>query len=265
MAIADIRDRLRLADRTAQGKALLGRGLERLTDAIYPPRCLACPDPTETAMGLCGSCWREVHFLAGPVCDLCGVAVPSARGATTRIICESCTHAPPPWDQGRAAIGYDGVGRKIVTGLKSRDRLDSVPTLARWMTGAGAAILSDDMIVVPVPIHWKRRLERRFNQSAELARAVAARAELPYEPDFLARPNATAIQRGKSREQRHRNVANAIEVPKAQRSAVAGRHILLIDDVMTTGATLGAATEALRGSGAARVSVLVLARVELAV
>ena len=214
-------------------------------------------------MGLCGSCWRDVHFLAGPVCDLCGVSVPSARGATTRIICESCNHAPPPWDQGRAAVGYEGVGRRIVVGLKARDRLDSVPTLARWMTGAGAAILNEEMIVVPVPIHWRRRLDRRYNQSSELARAVAARAGLTYDPGLLTRTRATALQKGKTREERFRNVSGAIKVPKARHADVRGKQILLIDDVLTTGATLGASTEALQAQGAARICILVLARVEL--
>lgn len=256
-------DRLRLADRTAQGKARVGRSLSALADAVYPPRCLACPEPTETAIGLCGACWGEVHFLAGPVCDFCGVIVPSARGATTQIICDSCLRNPPGWDRGRAAVGYEGVGRRVVLGLKNRDRLDSLPALARWMTGAGAAILQDDMIIAPIPIHWKRRLSRRYNQAAELGRAVSRRTGMAFAPDLLVKTRPTEPQQGKSWAERQANVEDAYVVPAEQMARAEGAHVLLIDDVMTTGATLGAATEALREAGAAQVSTLVLSRVVL--
>ena len=241
----------------------MGRSLSHAVDLVYPPSCLACPEPTETPMGLCGSCWREVHFLAGPVCDLCGVVVPTARGATERILCERCTAAPPGWHQGRAAVAYEGVGQRVVMGLKNRDRLDALPALARWMTGAGAAILRDDMIIVPVPIPWRRRLARRYNQAAELGRAVSQRTELPFAPELLRTTGPRPLQKGKNAAQRIANVQGAFAVPPMARASVEGKSILLIDDVMTTGATLGAATEVLTQAGASQVCVLVLARVVL--
>ena len=243
-----------------KGKALIRKATTGLIDALYPPRCLACPEPTETAMGLCGSCWREVHFFAGDVCDLCGVPVPGAE-SDARIICESCSHYPPPWDKGRAAVEYDGVGRRIVLALKHGDRLDMTATLARWMTGAAGAVADPDMLVVPVPLHWQRLVLRRFNQSAELARAVARRIGATYAPEALQRVRPTPIQQGMNRAERQQNVADAIAVSAKHRAGIAGRDILLIDDVLTTGATLSAASAALRDAGATRIHVLTLARV----
>ena len=242
---------------------LLRRGLGRFADILYPPRCLACPEPTETPAGLCGACWREVHFLGKPVCDTCGQTVPSARGTEGLVRCEGCSADPPGWDRGRAAVAYEGVGRRIVLGLKHGDRLDAVPTLARWMTGAGAEIIASDMLAVPVPLHWRRRVARRYNQAAELARAVARRAGIDHEPGALRRVRATPPQKGLSRAERRANLREAIVADPVLGRAAAGRSVLLIDDVMTTGATLGAATEALRDAGATRVSVLVLARVAI--
>lgn len=244
-----------------KGKALIRAATTGLIDALYPPRCLACPEPTETAMGLCGSCWREVHFFAGDVCDLCGVPVPGADAGTARIICETCSHYPPSWDKGRAAVEYDGVGRRIVLSLKHGDRLDMTGTLARWMTGAAGAVADPEMLVVPVPLHWQRLVLRRFNQSAELARQVARRIGATYLPDALLRVRPTKVQQGMNRRERQENVANAIGVAARHRAAIAGQGVLLIDDVLTTGATLSAATCALRDAGATRVNVLTLARV----
>ena len=251
---------LSVADNWRHGKARIRRGVAQLTDWLYPPRCLACPDPTETPMGLCGNCWRETHFLAGCVCDLCGMSVPSAEGFQGRVLCESCTSDPPGWDRGRAAVVYEGVGQRVVLGLKHGDRLDCAPTLARWMTGAGARIIEEDMLLLPIPLHWRRQLGRRYNQAAVLARAVAARGGLECRTDLLLRPEPTLPQTG-TREDRQGNLRGKITLADGAARTVSGRHVLLIDDVMTTGATLAAATEAVRAGGADKVSVLVLARV----
>lgn len=247
-------------DMWRQGKAQLRRGTTALTDWIYPPRCLACPDPTETPMGLCGACWRETHFLAGTVCDLCGITVHNAQDFAGRILCETCTSDPPGWDRGRAAVAYEGVGRRVVLGLKHGDRLDCVPTLARWLSGASARIIDHDMLVLPIPLHWQRQLARRYNQAAVLANAFARRSGMQCRTDVLVRPRRTLPQSG-SRADRQKNLLGKIEVREASAPVLRQRHVLLIDDVMTTGATLGAATEAVREAGASRVSVLVLARV----
>lgn len=251
----------RIQKRLTEEKPRLRELRDRVVDLLYPPRCLACPEPTETPMGLCGSCWREVQFLAGSVCDLCGDPVPTADGQEDRVLCEGCTADPPGWDRGRAAVAYEGVGRRVVLSLKHGDRLDLTATLARWMVGAGAAIIEPDMLIVPVPLHWRRLMARRYNQSAELARAVAHRTRNPICTDLLVRPRATSPQQGLSRTERRDNQRGAIIVNPRRAERAKETSVLLIDDVMTSGATLAAATEALRVSGAQDIHVLTLARV----
>ena len=231
-----------------------------LIDAIYPPRCLACTEPTERAHGLCPACWRDTHFIAGPVCRRCGVPLIGAEGADA---CESCTRHPPAWDRGAAALVYAGAGRRMVLGLKHGDRLDLVRPLAGWMAAAGRGLLADAEMVAPVPLHWTRLVRRRYNQSAELGRALARTAGRRFVPDLLTRRRATAPQDG-GREARAANQAGAFALTQRHAGAVAGRRVLLVDDVLTSGATLSACADCLRGAGAAGVDVLVLARVAFA-
>lgn len=261
MAIEESGRLVAIADRVRKRKRTVGRAFEQLADIIFPPRCLACPEPTETPMGLCQSCWRDVHFLSGHVCDYCGVSIASGEGGADRLVCQDCTDRPPAWDRGRAAMLYSGAGRRIVMALKHGDRLDMTRTLSRWMTGAGADITREDMLVVPVPLHWRRFVARRYNQAAELARHVAWRMEAEMIPDLLCRRRHSAPQKGLTLEERFANQSEIIDVSERRSAKVCGRDVLLIDDVMTSGATLGAASEALRQAGAARIHVLVLARV----
>ncbi|WP_415012656.1 ComF family protein [Amaricoccus sp.] len=227
-----------------------------MVDAVFPPRCLACPTPTETAGRLCAACWRETHFIAGTTCRRCGAPLHGDAGAED--VCERCLRHPPAWDRGAAALLYGGSGRRMVLALKHGDRLDIVGPLAAWMAAAGRPLLAEADVIAPVPLHWIRLLRRRYNQSAELARGIGRIAGKPVVPDLLVRRRATTPQEG-GREARAANQAGAIAL--APRRSVAGRRILLIDDVLTTGATLSTCTEALRGAGAAGVDVLVLARV----
>ena len=244
-----------------RGKALLSVAAAHVMDAIYPARCLACPSATETPMGLCGDCWRQVHFFAGPVCDLCGVPVPTADKTTERTVCNGCDQAPPGWDQGRSAVAYEGVGRQVVMAFKHADRLDMAMPLARWMTGAGAAILTPDQLVVPVPIHWSKLIRRRYNQAAVLAQHVAKRTGATFCPDLLQRTRATPELKGKTRTERQDLQRASMRVNPRKHRSLKGRDILLVDDVMTSGATLATATEVLRGEAVNQISVLTLARV----
>ncbi len=212
-------------------------------------------------MGLCGACWGRTHFFTGPVCDYCGVAVPTADRTTTRLICDSCDRTPPGWDRGRAAVAYDGVGSQITMAFKHSDRLDMAAPIARWMVAAGADIVSADMIVIPVPLHWSRLLRRRYNQSAILAKHVAGLIGADVEVEALKRRYATPFLKGMTRQERHEAVRDAIIVAPEFVRSVTDRQVLLVDDVMTTGATLAACTQVCRGAGAQSVSVLTLARV----
>ncbi|MEO0914254.1 MAG: double zinc ribbon domain-containing protein, partial [Pseudomonadota bacterium] len=141
-------------------------GLREMLDLVYPPQCAGCRAETTSPHGLCPTCWGETSFISGTACDSCGQPTPLA-GAADTVICDSCHAAPPGWDKGRAAILYEGRGRRIAIGLKSGDRLDLARIAAAWMARAGADILSDADIIAPVPLHWTRLLQRRQNQSAE--------------------------------------------------------------------------------------------------
>ena len=174
--------------------------------------------------------------------------------------CEGCTRHPPAWDRGAAALIYAGAGRRMVLGLKHGDRLDMVRPLAGWMASAGRDLIAEADLVAPVPLHWTRLFRRRYNQSAELGRALARRAERRFVPDLLTRRRATAPQNG-GREARAANQAGAFALTARHAAAVAGRRVLLVDDVLTSGATLSACADVLRAGGVAGVDVLALARV----
>lgn len=232
----------------------MGQGVLR---ALYPPQCLVCNAAVAEEFGLCPSCWRDTPFITGLVCDSCGMPLPGEdEGA---VHCDGCLAVPPPWVRGRAAMIYGGKGRDLILGLKHGDRLDCAAPAARWMARAAAPILRQDMIVAPVPLHRLRMLKRRYNQSALLGRGVARAAGLEFCPDLLIRLRATGTQEGRDRTARHAALAGALALHPRRAERVAGRPVLLIDDVMTSGATLTAAAAALAG-GAASVSVLVLAR-----
>lgn len=232
-------------------------------NTIYPPRCLACPDPTEAAHGLCAACWADTHFVAGSVaCTRCGVPLRGEAGGSDDS-CERCLADPPGWDRGAAAVVYGGAGRRVVLALKHGDRLDLVRPLAGWMEVAGRELIEAADLIVPVPLHWRRLLKRRYNQSAELARHLARSAHKPLAVDVLTRCRATTPQERMSHIARAENQAGAFAVSARHRIVLDGANVLLIDDVLTTGATLTSCARALREAGAARVDVLVLARVAM--
>lgn len=233
------------------------RGLtSAIIDTIFPPRCLACAEATEQPHGLCPSCWRDTHFISGTTCRACGAPLVGQAGGED--VCERCARHPPAWDRGAAAVIYGGAARKAILALKHGDRLDMVPPLAGWMARAGGELLAGADVIAPVPLHWRRLLKRRYNQSAELGRRLARVSGRPMVPDLLVRRRATPPQEG-NRDARMANQLEAFAVSRRHR--VEGKAVLLVDDVMTTGATLSACADCLKAAGAARVDVLVLARV----
>ena len=236
--------------------------VQNLMRLVYPPQCIACSDQVETYDGLCGKCWPETPFITGTVCDCCGVPLPEAQdeSGTEDLLCDDCLDAPRAWTKGRAALIYRGAAKRMVLSFKHGDRLDLAEPAARWLHGASQKILEPDMLIAPVPIHWLRMLKRRYNQSAVLAQAFANETGLAYAPDLFSRPVRTRSQDGLTVAERQVNLANAITVNPKRRRRLIGRKVLIIDDVMTTGATLNAAAGAALAAGAHEVRIAALAR-----
>lgn len=234
--------------------------LQAALHLLFPPQCLLCETLVTSDFGLCGPCWRDTPFIAGLVCDQCGTPLPGDDPGH-QVLCDDCLQIPRPWQQGRAALLYKDNGRKIALALKHGDRLDLAAPAAGWMLRAIRPVLAPDALVVPVPLHWLRLLRRRYNQSALLAAELARQAGLEHCPDALVRPHSTQSQDGRDREARFDAMTGAIRPHPRRGARLRGRHVLLVDDVMTSGATLGAAAEACLDAGAETVSVVVLARV----
>ena len=233
--------------------------IQTAVSLLYPPRCLGCGDLVESDFGLCGPCWRDTPFIGGLVCDACGAPLPGED--TGPVQCDDCLASPRPWVQGRAALLYRGQARRLVLGLKHGDRADMARPAGVWLARAARPLLRDRMIIAPVPLHRTRLLRRRYNQSALLVQALARETVLPYCPDLLIRTQRTETQDGKSVEARQTNLDGAISVHLGRRHRLAGRPVLIVDDVMTSGATFAACTEAALAGGATQVFVLALARV----
>ncbi|MDQ2090393.1 ComF family protein [Marimonas arenosa] len=226
---------------------------------LYPPRCVGCGEMVDSDFGLCGPCWRDTPFIEGLACNLCGTPLPGTSDQTE--ICDECRVIARPWSKGRAAFLYHDNGRKLVLALKHGDRHDIVRPAAKWLSRAANPLVDEDTLIAPIPLHWTRLLKRRFNQSALLAKALAKELSLPWCPDLLIRRARTESLDGKTLDQRFATVSQAIVPHPKRRHRIAGRAVLLVDDVMTSGATMAAAAEACLQSGARDVSALALARV----
>ena len=235
-------------------------GLQAVLHLLYPPQCLNCDALVTTDFGLCGHCWRETPFISGTVCDRCGTPLPGQDTGKPEY-CDDCLTIARPWLRGRAALLYRDNGRNLTLALKHGDRMDLARPAAQWMLRAAQPLLEPGMLVAPVPLHWLRLLRRRYNQSSLLSSRIAQAARLDHCPDLLIRRRATPTQEGRDRQGRFANVSAALSLHPRRAGRAAGRHVLLVDDVMTSGATLAAAAEACIAGGASAVSVLVLARV----
>ena len=242
--------------------------LTRLTDTLFPASCAVCRAETGTAQALCADCWRQVAFLEPGGCTHCGRPLtgpapdPMDPLRPAHEPCEDCRAHPPAWDRGTAVFRYQETGRKLILALKHGDRQDLLPMLAGWAARKGAFLLDRADVIAPVPLHWSRRVKRRTNQAADIARHLSRRIahDAPeFEPRLLIRNRSTGSQGGKDRDQRVANVAGAFAL--GPNTAIAGKSVLLIDDVMTTGATLNGAAKTCLQAGAARVDILVLALV----
>jgi ComF family protein len=240
----------------------LARGLRTslrvVLDVALPPLCPACREPVEE-QALCASCWSKLSFIARPYCERLGI--PFAYDPGPGLLSMEAIADPPSYNRARAAVRYDDIARALVHSFKYGDRLDLAPTLGRWTANAGRELLVEADALVPVPLHWRRLWARRFNQSASLAKAVGAISRVPVLHGALKRVKPTAHQVGLSQSERALNVQGAFRVPPEGKAEISGRRIVLVDDVLTSGATVDACARALLRAGAANVDVLVFARV----
>lgn len=230
-----------------------------LTDLVLPPACPVCRARLGSAGGLCADCWQGVRFLERPWCERLGTPLPIDLGPG--ILSAAAVADPPAFARARSAVSYEGPVPDLVHALKYSDRTDLAPMLGAWMARAAHELVADADMLIPVPLHWKRLAGRRFNQAALLAHEVGRLTGLPVATRLLLRTRRTPQQVGLGRTERERNMRGAFGVPAGKRADLAGRRPILIDDVLTTGATLEAATRALLAAGASAVDVLTLARV----
>jgi ComF family protein len=227
-------------------------------DIALPTLCVACREPVH-GEGVCASCWAKLSFIAPPFCPRLGI--PFVYDPGPGLLSMEAIADPPAYARARAAVRYDDVARTLVHALKYQDRTDLAPAMGRWMARAGHELLGEADMLVPVPLHWKRGWSRRYNQSGALARVIEQQTGVKVTSEALRRVRPTQQQIGLSRTERASNVQGAFKVAIPRQSEIAGRRVILVDDVLTSGATVDACARALLRAKAASVDVLVFARV----
>jgi ComF family protein len=241
----------------------LARAASRVLDILFPPSCLKCGAELEANGALCASCWPQIRFIAAPHCACCGL--PFAYDVGAGAVCGPCVQDPPVFDRARAVFVYDDVSRDLVLTFKHADQTQAAPGYGKWLARAGAELLTDADLLVPVPLHRRRLFARRYNQAALLVHALATETAKENKcraaPDALVRVKKTQPHIDMGRTARLQNVAGAFRVHSKWVEAVDGARIVLVDDVFTTGATVSSCARTLRAAGAARVDVLTLSRV----
>jgi ComF family protein len=229
-------------------------------DLVMPPSCPVCREPLGGQDGLCAVCWGRMKLIAPPYCAACGSPFEYSVGPDQ--LCAVCLSSPPAVAPVRAACVYDEGAKALILPLKHADRLDLAPLMARLMWAAGRETVSGADYLIPVPSHWTRLIRRQANQAAELARSLAKLSGVAYAPWGLTRVKRTALQGA------HggvagcaKNVRNAFRISPAAARRLAGKHVVLVDDVWTTGATVNACGQALIKAGTAKVAAVTFARV----
>jgi len=227
-------------------------------DIALPTLCVACREPVD-GEGVCANCWAKLSFIEPPLCPRLGI--PFVYDPGPELLSMEAISDPPAYGRARAAVRYDDVARTLVHALKYQDRTDLAPAMGRWMARAGRELIEQTDALIPVPLHWRRGWSRRYNQSGTLARVIERQTGVKLLSEVLRRVRPTLQQIGLSRTQRASNVQGAFKVAADRQSEIQGRRVVLVDDVLTSGATVDACARALLRAKAASVDVLVFARV----
>lgn len=243
-----------MASRMAAMAEQVGGSGRALLDIAFPPRCPSCHVPVGALHNFCTDCFGKLRMIATPMCGCCGIpfTIPIEGH------CPECLAQPPAFSRARAVMVYDGISAPLVSALKFRDQWAGLERYVAMMRAAGSPLLEQAELVIPVPLNWRRLWWRKFNQAALLAYGVAG--PLPVLPAALVRTRRTRPQMRLTRAERLKNVKGAFRVAAAALPHIANKHILLVDDVVTTGATVAACAQALLKAGAKQVDVLALAR-----
>lgn len=248
--MASVRSGLRFVSQSARATS------RTLGDLLVPPACISCRTPLATDQDVCARCWREIHFIRPPLCDVLGIPLPFDPGGS--VVSARAAATPPDYDRGRAVAEHTGTMRPLISAFKYSDRLEPRQVFGRWMELAGRDLLAAADLIVPVPMHRLRLWQRQYNQSAVLAKEISRLTGVPVRYAVLVRHKRTPQQVTLTAAERLRNPRGAFQVPKRQRHKIAGRRVLLIDDVLTTGATVNACARCLKAAGASGVDVLTL-------
>ena len=243
---------------TSSFRSRLARWAAPVLDLLLPPLCLVCYEPIGSHQALCPQCWKKIRFITSPCCGVCGMPFDFSVEEGTQ--CGECLAHPPSYTRARSALIYDEASKRLVLGFKHNDRIHTVPALAAWMHRAGSDFWETADLLVPVPLHRWRLFRRRYNQAALLALELGRLTQKLVAVDLLERMRATPIQGHMNREERRKNVAGAITYNSGQKIDVKGKSIVLVDDVLTTGATVNECARVLLKNGAVQVNVLTLAR-----
>ena len=231
----------------------------QVINMVMPPACLNCAQPVQSAGDLCMDCWSGIQFLSPPWCACCGLPFAYDEGAQS--ICGACSEKQPAFDRARAVYVYSEQSRDMILKFKHGDRTDMAPAFAHWLARAGQDLLQTAEILAPVPLHRRRILKRRYNQAALIAAHLPRPPGCRYIPDLLHRVKNTGSQGGLNRRARYRNLSGAFKINEKFKADIAGKRVLLIDDVLTTGATVETCAAQIKRAGAHSVDVLTLARI----
>jgi ComF family protein len=235
--------------------------VKRFIFQVLPPKCPLSGEIVESQGMLSSKAWQSLNFISSPICNCCGLPLEIEIDEAASLLCASCMADPKPYNKARSAIVYDDASRNLILAFKHGDQTHMTLTFVPWLKRAGLEMLDDCDLLVPVPLHWLRLLKRRYNQSALITSRLARETGIAHVPDILKRVRHTPVQGHLSSRDRQKNVAGAFIVNAKHRQTVRGRKIILVDDVFTTGATIGECAETLYAAGALRVDVLTVARV----